>query len=262
MPVGLARVVIASKVAGFVGAYAFEATMAKLLIKDKNKRLHFYSKNVGKWSKRILKALNIDVQVVGRSEKLMRSKNFLIVSNHMSYLDILLTASVQPSVFVTSVDLGEDALLGTMAEMGGSIFVERRKRSLIERDVKNIVEVLRGGHNVILYPEGTSTDGCEVRPFKKSLLKAGIDSARDILPMCLKYTEIDGETFARVNADKVCWYGDMPFAKHLIGLLNVQNIKAEVHFLEPILVTPDSSRHELAELSHRSINEVYGRVRN
>lgn len=240
-----------------VGAYAAGAAWGKVSIKDRNERLRFFTQNVSKWTSRTLPLMNFEVSVIGYDAKMMAERNFLLVGNHMSYLDIFVLSSVQPCVFVTSVDMGQTPFLGQMAEMGGSLFIERRHRGQIEKDIGAMAEVLKSGHHVVIYPEGTSGDGQQLLPFKKGLLTSAVVAGRDLLPICLKYTEIDGEPFGRHNADKVCWYGDMTFAPHFLQLFERKSIKAELHFLDPIKVTPESTRYELAEKSFNAINFVY-----
>jgi 1-acyl-sn-glycerol-3-phosphate acyltransferase len=214
-------------------------------------------KNSSKHSQRGLRTLNVDVKITGFNLQRMNSQNFLIVSNHMSYLDMLVMSSIKPSLFVTSVDMGEVPVLGTLAELGGSIFVERRNRDRVEQDRAAIADALKDGHDVVIYPEGTSSDGSRVLPFKKSLLMAAVDAHTDILPVALRYVEIDGEPFRRSNHDKLCWYGKMGFLPHMRGLTTLKNVRAELHFLEPIAVRPDSTRDELAEKSYAAVAAAY-----
>lgn len=201
--------------------------------------------------------MDLDLKLVGFDEFKRRNKNYLIVCNHMSYLDVMLMASVMPCVFVTSVDMGETKFLGTMAEMGGAIFIERRNRERVDADRSTMANALRKGHNVVIYPEGTSTNGSGVLPFKKSLLTAAVEGGVDIQPVVLRYTEINGEPFSEKNRDVVCWYGDMPFVSHLTRVLSLKSWKAELRFLSPIAVHPNSTRDELAEKSHRLIAQTY-----
>jgi 1-acyl-sn-glycerol-3-phosphate acyltransferase len=201
--------------------------------------------------------LGYDLKVVGYNEKLMKERNFLIVGNHVSYFDILMLSGVQPSLFVTSVDMGQMPVLGQLTKLAGCIFVERRNRTQVGRDLGTISDALKQGFNVAIYPEGTSSNGMQVLPFKKSLLMAAVDAERDILPVCLKYTEIDGEPFGPENADKVCWYGDMNFAPHFMGMMKLKSLKAELHFLEPIKVTKESTRGDLADQAYAAINTCY-----
>jgi 1-acyl-sn-glycerol-3-phosphate acyltransferase len=204
-----------------------------------------------------MKAMGFEIEVVGLDEELMRKKNFLIVSNHMSYMDILVMSSVRAAVFITSIDMGQVPVLGYLADLGGSLFVERRNRSQIDRDLSAITRTLKEGFNVVIYPEGTSSNGQQILPFKKSLLMAAVEANVDILPVVLKYVEIDGEKFGPENCDRICWYGDMSFAPHLLQVMQNKNIKVRLEFLKPIPVTSESTRHDLAEQSYAAIHKAY-----
>jgi 1-acyl-sn-glycerol-3-phosphate acyltransferase len=246
-----------AKITSLILQYAASASVGKFTIRDRNARLDFFTKNVGKYTKQALELFNMELKVVGYDPQMMKERNFLMIANHMSYIDILMVSSVQPCVFVTSVDMGEQFFLGDMAELGGSIFVERRHRGTIGRDLGVMADTLRAGHNVVLFPEGTSTNGEGLLPFKKSLFMSAVEAGVDILPVCLKYTEIDGEPFSPANRDRMCWYGDMDFFSHFMGLMNLKKVKAELHFLEPIVVTKDSTRQELAQKTFDAINAAY-----
>ncbi len=247
------------RVGALMGGYAAQASLGKLRFRNRDERLKFYTENVGKWCRRCLKAMNVETKVIGYKPEIFENKNYLIVGNHLSYVDILVFSSVRPAIFVTSVDMGETKFLGPMAELGGSIFVERRNRAQIGRDLGVMADTLRAGHNVVIFPEGTSSNGAGVLPFKKSLLMSAVDAQKDILPIVIKYTEVDGKPLSPENRDRICWYGDMTFGPHFMGILNTTSLKAELHFLDPIPVTSETTRHGLAEEAHAKISAVYGR---
>jgi lyso-ornithine lipid O-acyltransferase len=250
-----------ARMAGLIAAYMSQATAGKAILRDHDDRLRFFVENVSRWCKRALKVMDFEIECVGLEKLDLENKNYLFVSNHMSYLDILIFSSSLPSVFVTSVDMGEVFFLGTLAEMGGSIFVERRNRQRVDRDISKMTETLRKGFNIVIYPEGTSTNGQRLLPFKKSLLMSAVDADREIVPVALKYMEIDGAPFSKENADIVCWHGDMTFADHLMGLWKHRNIKVQLEFLEPISpkLTTDGERirTELAEKAWHAIQDAY-----
>lgn len=245
-------------VGGLLGIYAGHALIARTLIKDKKTRLQYFNKTVSAYTKKVLQTINCEISTPGFDPKIFENENFLIISNHLSYLDVLITSSVLPSCFVTSVDLGESKFLGTLAELGGALFVERRHRGMIEQDTKNLSDTLKDGFNLVLYPEGTSTNGEKVMPFKKSLLMSAVHAQKNILPVCIKYIEVDGEPFTVENRDRVCWYGDIPFATHAANMMKTKHLKVELHFLDVIKVTPESTRHELAEMAQAAISAAYG----
>ncbi len=248
----------ATTVGGLIGIYAGHALIARTLIKDRKTRLQYFNRTVSAYTKKVLQTIQCEISTPGFDPKMFENENFLIISNHLSYLDILITSSILPSCFVTSVDLGESKFLGTLAELGGALFVERRHRGMIEQDTKNLSDTLKDGFNLVLYPEGTSTNGEKVMPFKKSLLMSAVQAQKNILPVCIKYLEVDGEPLTLENRDRVCWYGDIPFGTHAAKLMKTKSLKVELQFLDVIKVTPESTRHELTDKAQAAISAAYG----
>ncbi len=185
------------------------------------------------------------------------NRGSLIVGNHMSYLDMIVLAAIRPSVFVTSVDMGATFFLGTMAEIGGALFVERRHRSRIGYDIAQIRHTLEEGLDVTLFPEGTSGNGDGVLPFKRSLLTAALDSGCPVLPVTLRYFEIEGKPFSELNRDLVCWYGEASFLPHFFRMLALASIRAKVVFGAPVPRHIDTTKHSLTDDLHREISEEY-----
>ena len=133
----------------------------------------------------VLFLLNVRVRVK-HGERLRETGDIrLIVSNHLSYIDVLVISSLVPSVFITSVELKNTALLGTLARLSGSIFVERRRPSGLKREIEDIAFALGQGMPVVLFPEGTTSNGDRVQPFKNSLFDAAVLTRADIVPICL-----------------------------------------------------------------------------
>ena len=149
----------------------------------------------------------------------------LLVANHISYLDAPLMMRVLASVFVTSCDIEETPGLGNLTKAAGCVFVERRTRMKIRRDIQRVAELLRQGHNVVLFPEGSTSDGMHLLPFKSPLFKAAVDAQTTILPVCVRYL---------TNRDQVAWYGDMTFLPHLYQLMECSEVTVEVTLLEPV----------------------------
>ena len=205
--------------AAMIGAYLAPASTRKLLFRAEQDRLRFFVDNVSRWCQRGMDTLHFKIETRGLDRLDLKNKNYLFVANHMSYIDVLVFSSKLPSVFVTSVDMGEVFFLGTMAELGGSIFVERRNRNQVDRDLSKMTETLKQGFNIVIFPEGTSTNGGQILPFKKSLLMCAVDSERDVIPFAIKFLTIDGEPFGAGNVDKIAWYGDITFVEHFLGLL-------------------------------------------
>ena len=240
----------------FPAIFAFigQGMLIKFFTRDPILRTRRLINNASNYAAFALRMMRIHIRTIGQVPV---DENFLMVSNHMSYLDLLIISSIHPSVFVTSIDMGEIFFLGTMCEIGGSVFIERRHRERVGFDTNQMSNALRDGFNVILFPEGTSTNGSTVLPFKKSLLLSAGAAEKRILPITLKYVEIDGKPFSPVNRDRVCWYGSMGFLPHLIGLLGGQSATATVQFHMPIRPRAGDNKETLAKWTYRTIASSY-----
>jgi lyso-ornithine lipid O-acyltransferase len=228
--------------------FAASALLGKLLLRDEGRRKRFFIRNIRFWTRVGLVPLNVRLEVIGHDERFKSGKNYLLVSNHLSYLDILVTSAVKECLFVTSVDLGQTGFYGTVAELGGSVFVERRKPGGVARDIRRVAQELKAGFDVLLYPEGTSSNGRELLPFKRGLFLSAGQAQRDIIPVCIRYTEIDGASFDAENADLVCWHGEMNFLKHVARVLTLDSVKVEIIFHEtvPFAATQNANQREQA----------------
>ncbi len=137
------------------------------------------------------------------------------------------------------------------------MFIERRSRAHLSKEVEVISEMLKEGFNLVLFPEGTTSNGDCVLPFKVPFLTSAIRSKVDILPICLKYTDINGENVSSKNRDSVFYYGGMAFFKHFLKFLSLKSVDAELIGLENIKVSSDFARKELVKLAFISIDAAY-----
>ncbi len=207
-------------------------------------------------SKKLLKKLNVKINVHLSRDNLF-DRNYFMVCNHMSYFDIVVLSSLQPAVFVTSVEMEKTFFLGDMAKWGGSFFVDRVNRRKMKEEVKALENLLNQNFNVFIFPEGTSTNGMHILPFKKSLFRVPYQAGLPILPICLKYRSIDGETFSQENCDRVCWYDDMTFAPHYLQLMGMKEMVVDVHYLNPLEPKDFESHGDLTEAARKQITETY-----
>lgn len=214
-------------------------------------------RNAAFFSRLALKALGVHLRVRNRGRLCKRKAGRLVVANHVSSIDILILASLKPSVFITSVELGNTPLAGIIARLGGSIFVERRRITGLRREISEIAGALKDGFTVALFPEGTTSDGEGVRPFKNSLFEAAVKTGALVIPVCITYKMIDGRQLTPYNRDRIFYYGRMNFLIHAMRLLTVRRIDAEVQILEPLKPKMGGSRKDLSVMSHRKICSVY-----
>lgn len=203
--------------------------------------------------------LGIKVKINGEIPSL--NDHFLIVSNHLGYLDILIISKYFPSVFVTSQEMRETKFLGELCYLGGCHFVERRSIKNITREIKEISNTLKDNMNIVLFPEAQSTNGDNVKEFKKALFEVGFKHKEMILPLCLNYVAIDGKPLTKENRDDVFWYGDMSFFPHILNLFKRKSIEVELNIFNTIDSRSFLSRNDLADKTYEVISKAYKPIR-
>lgn len=237
--------------------YILTSQFIRLTSRDSRRRRRRLVKNTSRFSRMALALLRIRV-VVRRGGLLARNRAArLIVANHVSSADILILSSIAPSVFVTSVELGNAFFVGMMARCGGSIFVERRRVTGLKKEIEEIEGAIKDGLDVMLFPEGTTSDGGGVRPFKNSLFDAAIKSGADVLPICIRYKSVNGRKIDSSNRDSIYFYGGISFFAHALRLLSNNEVDVDVLVLAPVKTADRYSRKELAAVCHKEICSAY-----
>lgn len=198
-------------------------------------------------SRKLLAILNVRCQFENLSElPLDGDTPLLFLPNHISYIDALLMCAHVPAVFVTSREVEESAFLGALTKAVGCIFVERRHRGDVLRDIDQISSILNQGVNVTLFPEGSTSPGDKLLEFKKTLLEAAIRSRCRVLPVTIEYLAIDEARYDETNRDDVAWYGDMTFFPHLLRFAGRRSIDVRLTILKPTPYREHGCRKQLA----------------
>jgi lyso-ornithine lipid O-acyltransferase len=164
----------------------------------------------------------------------------LLISNHLSYLDILVLSSLTPAVFVSKHDVKFWPVFGQFAVLGGTVFVDRRRRLQVGEVNDEITAALKQGALVVLFPEGTSSNGQALLPFKSSLLEPATNPAWPMAVAWIHYEIDDGDA-----GEEVCYWGDHTFFPHMLNLLSKRDVRATVHFRQ--FPERSSDRKELAQ---------------
>jgi 1-acyl-sn-glycerol-3-phosphate acyltransferase len=230
--------------------------LMNILPVSQEKRLFCKTRIISSYCKLILKILGIRLTVI-RHEQYDKKQNYLILSNHLSYVDIFLIASFIPAVFVTSFDIKKFFLPGFVAQLGGSLFVERKSIAGLKREIWNVADTLKKGFHVVLFPETTSTNGERVLPFKSALIESVFEVRKPIIPLCLKYRRVNDEPVVFKNRNMVFWYGNMGFFPHLVKLMSLRSIQVELVVLEKIEVKDHTTRKEISEQAYQKISRCY-----
>jgi 1-acyl-sn-glycerol-3-phosphate acyltransferase len=199
------------------------------------------------WAPRtILRLLRVRYEVSGSPPP---DRALLVVSNHLGYLDIPLLAAALPVRFVAKEEIARWPLIGIAAKGWGSIFVRRGTNSRLGGFVAAVVSGLEAGHAIVAFPEGTSTDGTTVLPFKTGAFAAVENSGRAlVLPVHLGIESVDGRPPSDADRQRVAWIGDATMVGHLWRFLRVREVRIRLSIGEPI----DPSRLDRKELAQRA----------
>ncbi len=151
----------------------------------------------------------------------------LLISNHLSYLDILVLSSLTPAVFVSKHDVKYWPVFGQFAVLGGTVFVDRARRFQVGQVNDEITTALQQGALVVLFPEGTSSNGQTLLPFKSSLLEPATDPAWPLAIGWIHYEIDDGDA-----SEEVCYWGNHTFFPHMLNLLSKRQVRVTVRFAQ------------------------------
>jgi lyso-ornithine lipid O-acyltransferase len=191
----------------------------------------------------------------------------LIAANHTSYFDIPVLGALGPVAFIAKTEVKRWPFFGTCAEINRTIFVDRNNRSRAIFDRDQIQARLRKGDSLVLFPEGTSSDGNGILPFKSSLLSvAELDLTEDeakrgrpfrvrVQPVSITYTRLNGVPMGRIRRPLFAWYGDMDLMPHLWGALAAGPFDVTVEFHPPVTAEQMGNRKALAQHCERVVRE-------
>ena len=203
------------------------------------------------WSRGAVRIVNLKVKVFGDIDKEVPVG--LVVSNHQSYVDIITHGMFFPLRYAPKSDVRKMPVLGSFIAISHPVWVDRHSRQSSKRTSEEFIETMKRDMYLIVYPEGTSSDGRQgVLPFKSTPFEAVMDENLPIYPVLIRYPEVPGR-------DTVCWYGDMTFFPHMWKALGRPDIDVELHILPP--VRPNGmSRKEMAAHMHEMMDTEYRRI--
>ncbi len=201
---------------------------------------------------RILRILlNVRIDVEGVRDHLDAGGHF-IVSNHLGYIDGIVLGSLFPVIFMTKRQVKRWPLIGQLLTLLGAIFIDRENKQDVVRVIETISERLEEGANVLIFPEGTSTNGEKLLPFQSSFFAAPLVARASVVPMTVTYKFIDEEPLSAANRDRVYWYGDMSFVPHLWNVLGAHRIEVAVK----IHATVETTLLHHSSLSRKQLSGV------
>ena len=209
----------------------------------------FYSRarrreEIRKWSAALMHILGVQVHV---HDAPVRARPLMLVSNHVSWLDIFALNSAIPMRFVAKSEIRRWPLIGWLSAKTGTLFIERGRRSDTARVNRLIAEAMLEGDVVAVFPEGTTSDGTQILRFHSSLLQPALIADAVVQPVALRFTHGDGSLCmeAAFDGDKTLW-------QSLLQISALRKIAVQLHFL-PLLSGDVPHRRALADAAHAAI---------
>lgn len=207
------------------------------------------------WSRGVCRLFGIRIVIAGQRAA---GEQILFACNHVSYLDIPVLASVLDTSFVAKADVAAWPLFGFIAKLQQTVFVSRSRTDASDGNGA-LAAFLAGGRNMTVFPEGTSSDGSSVLPFKSSLFdvlfrNAAPDAAPAVQPVTIEILETDGQAVADgADRDVYAWHGDMTLLPHLWKLARSKGACIKLHFHPLRRARDGSGRKDMARLCHKDV---------
>ncbi|TRZ99496.1 MAG: 1-acyl-sn-glycerol-3-phosphate acyltransferase [Deltaproteobacteria bacterium] len=208
------------------------------------------------WACVLCAVLGIRVEVIG---DVPRGWNGLAIANHLGYTDILVLGRIVPGTFVSKADVARWPVIGLLASIAGTVYVDREDRAAAGAFAAELKTRIAAGDTLLLFPEGTSTRGETILPFKTAPFAAvaGLPG-KTVLPLHVDVVEIEGVSATGLLRDAVCWHGDAELVPHLYRLSGLRNIRYRIVIGPPILCE-GRDRKVLARISREKV-EALGKV--
>ncbi|WP_338845887.1 lysophospholipid acyltransferase family protein [Massilia sp. W12] len=202
------------------------------------------------WSRQLLGICKIKLEVVdagGLAQAEQVNGGEMLISNHVSWLDIFVINSMSPCHFVAKSDIRDWPLVGWLCEKAGTIFIARGKRRDVRRIFQDMVARIEAGDRVAFFPEGTTSAQGQLLPFHANLFEAAIDARVPLQPLALSYLDAQG-----APAPAIEFTGDTSFMDSMWLILANPGITARLQVL-PLISTIHANRRDLARTSWRAV---------
>lgn len=204
-----------------------------------------------RWGIAVSKILGINIKVAGIPPK----PPFFLVSNHLSYADVWVLFSQLNCTFIAKSEVRNWPIIGFILETSGIMFVDRERRSDVARVNNEISKHLTDTQGIVLFPEGTTSAGADVLPFKSSLFQFPATEELPVTCVSISYSTPEGE---RPAYKSVCWWDDTPFFEHLFYLFVMKEFSATITFDSETIV--NSNRKILARSAQQIVKQSFNPV--
>ena len=203
------------------------------------------------WTRCLLASTGARIKLHGLDLKTLNLQNTMLVSNHISWLDTVVLLHLCYLSFIGKIEMLKWPFLNIIIKAGGTIFIDRRKKREILNVNQQVANALSTGATVGLYPEGTTSDGVQILPFKAPVLEAARMAQSKIIPVVLSYRKENDQLATEVTFAKVNWLTTV------MNTLRLKNLVVNVTLLPMVKSTDFKSRDELADYLYKQINYCY-----
>ncbi len=201
------------------------------------------------WSKGLLWRFNIQVVVRGQPPR-RTEKGYMVLANHISWIDIHALNSINPVRFIAKSDIDTWPVFGYLARKTGTIFINRNSRRDTARIVETTAACLSRGDNIAFFPEGTTTDGTLLARFKSSIVQAAINARSTIYPVAIRYPRPDGG----INT-QLAYAGETTIVEAITQTLKTKHPVVEIYFL-PTISSDASNRQAITKKAYEAISRT------
>lgn len=218
------------------------------------------------WHRAACRLFGIRIHVHGTLD---RRRPLMLAANHASWKDILVLGAVADVAFIAKSEVAKWPVFGVLAKLQKTIFVEREQKRKTGDKVNEIAERMKAGEVVVLFPEGTTSDGNRLLEIKSSLFGAAAAAVPHVpgnvvhvQPVAIAYTRVHGMAMGRYHRPIAAWPGDIELVPHLMGVVKAAAIDVEVSFGETIEFRAGDNRKLLsAEVAARIRRMLLARLR-
>lgn len=208
------------------------------------------NRRIRTWSRQLLAICNVTVQASNSHAQAL--DHCLVVANHVSWLDIFVIDAVHPCRFVAKAEIRSWPILGWLAARAGTIFISRGSKRDLRKIFQGLVDKLKDGERVGVFPEGTTAAQGQLLPFHANLFEAAIDAGAPVQPFAVSYVDAQGRPH-----DSIDFIGEMTFAQSMVRILCGRPVTARLECLAPI-DTVGAHRRELALAAHAAVARSLG----
>lgn len=211
------------------------------------------------WFRYVRHLLNIQVTLVNK--KMLSKKQKIFLGNHISYIDIIILGAAFDCFFVAKSDVASWPVFGFLSKIGGTIFISRQ-RAHIKNQLPLLKKHLDRGQSLYLFPEGTTSNGRSVLPFKSSLLNVLplVRKKPVIQPVSLTYTHVNGNKMETQNDfDLMAWYGDMTMPPHLWNVFRQKSFHATITVHHAVPFHENDDIKALSTTVHDTVSQGFGK---